>query len=83
MYKKTAYNKIKKFFPLFFRFFFKFIEGPGFKRKIGFECDPIRFKATGKLESPNLVVEFDNEDLMFRTAIGDLIRIDDVSFMLL
>lgn len=54
------------------------IEGPGFKRSIGFDHNPIRFKATGNLELPNLVVEFDNEDLTFRTAIGDLIKKDEV-----
>jgi hypothetical protein len=54
----------------------KLVEGPGFKRKIGFECEPIRFKATGTLESPNLVVEYDNEDLKFLTAIGDLIMLN-------
>lgn len=51
----------------------KYLKGEGFERKMGFDKEPIRFMATGEIESPNLVVEYDNEDLSFLVATGDLI----------
>jgi hypothetical protein len=49
------------------------MKGEGFERKVGFDKEPIKFKATGKLDSPNLVVEVD-ENLHYDVALGDLIN---------
>ncbi|RNA24355.1 Deleted in lung and esophageal cancer 1, partial [Brachionus plicatilis] len=49
------------------------ITGDGFSRKISFEKEPVIFKATGCLQSPNLLVEYENEDLSFVVSTGDLI----------
>ena len=49
------------------------MKGDGFERKIDFDKDPIRFKETAQLESPNLMVEF-NDELHFDLALGDLIH---------
>jgi hypothetical protein len=49
------------------------VKGEGFNREICFSKEPISFKATAKLESPNLVVEL-NEDLHFDVSLGDLIN---------
>ncbi|CAF0775579.1 unnamed protein product [Brachionus calyciflorus] len=53
-----------------------FIQGRNFKRKINYEKEPLIFKATGKLESPNLRIEYDNDDLNFVVSTGDLINSD-------
>ncbi len=49
------------------------MKGDNFERKIGFEKDPICFKVTAQLDSPNLIVEL-NDELSFDIALGDLIQ---------
>ena len=58
----------------------KYLEGEGFKRTIGFDKEPIRFKATANLDAPNLTIEYDNEDLSYNLATGDLINMSNVIF---
>ena len=58
----------------------RYVKGPGFERKIGFDMEPIRFKATGNIETPNLRVEIDEEELSFDMALGDLIKNQNVIF---
>ena len=59
---------------------FKYVEGQYFSRKINYEKEPVIFKATGTLESPNLIVEYDNDDLSFVVSTGDLINAENVKF---
>jgi hypothetical protein len=40
---------------------------------MGFDKEPIRFKATGTVVAPSLTVEYENEDLSYIMATGDLI----------
>ena len=40
---------------------------------MGFDKEPIRFKVTGKIDSPNLCIEL-NDELHFDVALGDLIQ---------
>ena len=56
----------------------QYVKGPGFDRKIGFEMEPIRFKATGSIDMPNLRVEVDEDELHFDMALGDLIKNEKV-----
>jgi hypothetical protein len=56
----------------------QYLEGEGFSRKMGFDKEPIKFKATGNLEAPSLTVEYDNEDLNYLMATGDLINTTNV-----
>ena len=51
-----------------------YVKGPGFERKIGYDMEPIRFKATGSIDKPNLTVEMDDDELHFDMALGDLIK---------
>ena len=46
-------------------------------RTIGFDKEPLKFKATGQLDAPNLIVEY-NEELHFDVAIGDMISDETV-----
>lgn len=54
------------------------INGDGFFRKISFEKEPVIFRATACLETPNLLVEYENEDLSFVVSTGDLIDFEKV-----
>ena len=56
----------------------QYLKGNGFERKIGFEKDPICFKVTSDLVSPNLVIEI-NDELHFDVTLGDLIQNKKVS----
>lgn len=59
--------------------FLKYIKGPGFERKVGYDKEPIKFKVTGTILKPNLTVEL-SDDLNFDIAIGDLIKNKDVIY---
>lgn len=52
----------------------QYVRGPGFDRKIGYDMEPIRFKATGSIDKPNLTVEVDEDEIHFDIALGDLIK---------
>jgi hypothetical protein len=69
-------NKCQSYEAIFVGYFnlaAKYQRGEGFERAVGFDREPLLFKATGKLESPHLLVEND-EDLKFEIAFGELIK---------
>lgn len=70
-----------KLSKIIYKNIFQLVSGDGFNRKISYDKEPIIFKATACLESPNLTVEYENEDLSFLVSIGDLIDPETVNLM--
>ena len=62
----------------------KFTQGVGFERAISFDKEPVKFKTSGKLDAPELVVEYDedhdiHDGLHLDVSLGDLIDLPTVA----
>lgn len=80
----TATKKCQAYEAVFVGYFNlepEYLKGTGFERKVNFEKDPICFKVTADLVSPNLVLEI-NDDLHFDVTLGDLIQNKNVNLNL-
>ena len=61
----------------------QFVKGPGFERAISYDKEPVKFKASARLDDPHLVVEYDemhdvHGGLHFDVSLGDLIDLKAV-----